>query len=184
MLWHCIGVYIINITLHGRLKIRNSLLVLKNQRTSEIFFNTRREISYLLAAVYYPLYINYIQPSNRKTKLFVNFSVSVAFRQMRTGVSAEVWSKDGKIGFLFAFNTRRGFEILTGAEQQGALKPMSCKLFIPIQESVQSFRERLSEKMCTRQSRKVIWDMMSYVKVTLSLTTIQYNKLYLTSNLR
>ena len=102
MLWHFIGVYIINITLHGRLEIRNSLLVLKNQRTSEIFLNTRREISYLLAAVYYPLYINYIQPSNRKTKLFVHFSVSVAFRQMRTGVSAEVWSKDGKIGFLFA----------------------------------------------------------------------------------
>ena len=56
MVWHFIGVNIINRTLHGRLEIRNSLLVLKNQRTSEIFFNTRRKISYLLAAMYYPLY--------------------------------------------------------------------------------------------------------------------------------
>ena len=47
----------INRTLHGRLKIRHfSSRVEKNisrvrQRTSEIFFNTRREISYLRAAM-------------------------------------------------------------------------------------------------------------------------------------
>ena len=33
---------------------------------------------------------------------------------------------------------------------------------------IQLFRERLSEKMCTRQSRKVIWDMID----TLFLTTV------------
>ena len=33
---------------------------------------------------------------------------------------------------------------------------------------LQLFRERLSEKMCTRQSRKVIWDMIN----TLFLTTV------------
>ena len=33
---------------------------------------------------------------------------------------------------------------------------------------IQLFRERLSEKMCTRQSRKVIWDMIS----TRFLTTV------------
>ena len=34
--------------------------------------------------------------------------------------------------------------------------------------NIQLFRERLSEKMYTRQSRKVIWDMID----TLSLTTV------------
>ena len=33
---------------------------------------------------------------------------------------------------------------------------------------IQLFRERLSEKMCSRQSRKVIWDMIN----TLFLTTV------------
>ena len=33
---------------------------------------------------------------------------------------------------------------------------------------IQLFRERLSEKMCTRQPRKVIWDMIN----TLFLTTV------------
>ena len=33
---------------------------------------------------------------------------------------------------------------------------------------IQLFRERLSEKMCTRQSRKAIWDMIN----TLFLTTV------------
>ena len=35
-------------------------------------------------------------------------------------------------------------------------------------ETIQLFRERLSEKMCTRQSQKVIWDMIN----TLFLTTV------------
>ena len=52
---------VINKTLHGRLEIRNfSSRVEKifqewGQRTREIFFNTRREISYLRAAMYFPL---------------------------------------------------------------------------------------------------------------------------------
>ena len=33
--------------------------------------------------------------------------------------------------------------------------------------SIQLFRERLSEKMCTRQSRKVIWDMINTLFPTL-----------------
>ena len=87
MVWHFIGANIINRTLHGRLEIRNSLLVLKNQRTSEIFFNTRRKISYLLAAMYYPLYTlfykNVVFPAQAeysyfsadfRLKIFLNYS--------------------------------------------------------------------------------------------------------------
>ena len=40
---------------------------------------------------------------------------------------------------------------------------------------VQLFRERLSEKMCKRQSRKVIWDMIN----TLFLTLLQLSNLLL-----
>ena len=32
---------------------------------------------------------------------------------------------------------------------------------------VQLFRERLSEKMCTQQSRKAIWDMINKLFLTL-----------------
>ena len=39
MVWHFIGIYIINRTLHGRLEIRNS------SSSSEIFFSTREEKS-------------------------------------------------------------------------------------------------------------------------------------------
>ena len=63
MVWHFIGVYIINRIVHGRLEIRNfssrvekifhSLAALTRER----FFNTRREISYLHATMQYPLCI-------------------------------------------------------------------------------------------------------------------------------
>ena len=39
MVWHFIGIYIMNRTLHGRLEIRNS------SSSSEIFFSTRDEKS-------------------------------------------------------------------------------------------------------------------------------------------
>ena len=45
MVWYLIGVYIINRTLHGRLEIRNFSSRVEN------IFNTRREISYLRAAM-------------------------------------------------------------------------------------------------------------------------------------
>ena len=57
MIWYFIGVYIINITLHGGLEIwKFSSRVEKifhewAQQTSEIFSNTRREILYLQAAM-------------------------------------------------------------------------------------------------------------------------------------
>ena len=57
MVWYFIGVYIINRTLQGRLEIRDfSSRVEKIVQsfaalTREIFFNTRREISYLRAAM-------------------------------------------------------------------------------------------------------------------------------------
>ena len=63
MVWYFIGVYIINRTLHGRLEIRNfsspveKIFHLFAAHTREIFFNTRREISYFHAAMEYPLYI-------------------------------------------------------------------------------------------------------------------------------
>ena len=63
MVWHFIGVYMINRIVHGRLEIRNfssrvekifhSLAALTRER----FFNTRREISYLHATMQYPLCI-------------------------------------------------------------------------------------------------------------------------------
>ena len=37
---------------------------------------------------------------------------------------------------------------------------------------IQLFRERLSEKMCTRQSRKVIWDMRNTLFLTLKLSNL------------
>ena len=37
-----------------------------------------------------------------------------------------------------------------------------------VKNSIQLFREKLSQKICTRQSRKVIWDMIN----TLFLTTV------------
>ena len=69
MVWHFIGVYIINRILHGRLEIRNFLLVLKKIFHSfaalkrEIFFNTRREIFY---------------PARPCNTLYVQVSISVA----------------------------------------------------------------------------------------------------------
>jgi len=52
-----VGVYIINRTLHGRLEIRNfssrveKIFHLLAALTRETFYNTRREISYLHAAM-------------------------------------------------------------------------------------------------------------------------------------
>ena len=37
---------------------------------------------------------------------------------------------------------------------------------------IQLFRERLSEKMCTRQSRKVIWDMINTQFLTLQVSNL------------
>ena len=39
-------------------------------------------------------------------------------------------------------------------------------------DHIQLFRERLSEKMCTRQARKVIWDMINALFLTLSLLNL------------
>ena len=57
MVWHFIGVYIINRTLHGRLEIRNfsshveKVFHLFAALTQEIFFNTPKEILYLRMAM-------------------------------------------------------------------------------------------------------------------------------------
>ena len=70
MVWYFIGVYIIDRTLHGRLEIRNFSSRVEKifhsfaALTREIFFNTRREISYLLLT---PLRIN----TNRKIKVIL-----------------------------------------------------------------------------------------------------------------
>ena len=61
MVWYFIGVYIINRTLHGHLDIRNfssrieKIFHTFSALTREIFFITRREISYLGTAMWYPL---------------------------------------------------------------------------------------------------------------------------------
>ena len=70
MVWYFIGVYIIDRTLHGRMEIRNFSSRVEKifhsfaALTREIFFNTRREISYLLLT---PLRIN----TNRKIKVIL-----------------------------------------------------------------------------------------------------------------
>ena len=46
--------------------------------------------------------------------------------------------------------------------------PATSEALLNVAENIQLFRERLSEKMCTRQPRKVIWDMIN----TLFRTTI------------
>ena len=57
MVWHFIGVYIINRTLHGRLEIRNfsshveKVFHLFTALTQEIFFNTPKETLYLRMAM-------------------------------------------------------------------------------------------------------------------------------------
>ena len=38
--------------------------------------------------------------------------------------------------------------------------------------NIQLFRERLLEKMCTRQSREVIWDMINTLFLTLELSNL------------
>ena len=47
MVWYFIGVYIINRILHGRFEIRHFAY-----RVERYFFNTRREVAYLRAAMY------------------------------------------------------------------------------------------------------------------------------------
>ena len=39
--------------------------------------------------------------------------------------------------------------------------PATSEALFNVAENIQLFRERLSEKMCTRQPRKVIWDMIN-----------------------
>ena len=59
MAWECVDVYIIKRTLHGHLEIRNFpsgvekyfTRSLRSLVVRDIFFNTRRESSYLLAAM-------------------------------------------------------------------------------------------------------------------------------------
>ena len=59
--WYFIGVYIRNRTLRGHLEIWNFSSCVEKifhewaQQTSEIFFNTQREILYLHVVMYYPL---------------------------------------------------------------------------------------------------------------------------------
>ena len=57
----------------------------------------------------------------------------------------------------FIFSLRK-LQILKGASPLALAKSMYY---------IQLFRERLSEKMCTRQSRKVIWDMINTLFLTL-----------------
>ena len=64
MVWHFIGVYIINRTLHGRLEIGSF-----SSRVEKIFFNTRREISlsprgHVISSIY-----SVLSPTRTKDKV-------------------------------------------------------------------------------------------------------------------
>ena len=49
---------------------------------------------------------------------------------------------------------------------------LSVSEWCPCLTIIQLFRERLSEKMCTRQSRKVIWDVINTLFLTLWLSNL------------
>ena len=52
------------------------------------------------------------------------------------------------------------------SETSTLLIPAVCRTRVKYEPSIQLFRKRMSEKICTRQSRKVIWDII----ITLFLT--------------
>ena len=47
---------------------------------------------------------------------------------------------------------------------------------------IQLFRERLLEKNCTRQSRKVLWDMINTLFLALSMSTLLFLLSFSTCN--
>ena len=53
-------------------------------------------------------------------------------------------------------------------KRSSSSRQVSVSVFFFSDHCIQLFRERLSKKMCTRQTRKVIWDMID----TLFLTTV------------
>ena len=58
------------------------------------------------------------------------------------------------------------------AKLKSVLKGSQCIEYYPVRRGgkychIQLFRERLSEKLCTGQSRKVIWDMFNTLFLTL-----------------
>ena len=55
---------------------------------------------------------------------------------------------------------------LVGAGSIAWLRPERLRT-VALSENIQLFRERLSEKMCTRQSRRVMWDMINTLFLTL-----------------
>ena len=64
---------------------------------------------------------------------------------------------------MLLFLTTKMAAVTSRANQQSLLG-----LYTELMRYIQLFRERLSEKMCTGQSGKVIWDMIN----TLFLTTV------------
>ena len=63
--------------------------------------------------------------------------------------------------------SKRGFSARVTEEMRHKLAPFRLQLF----------RERLSQKLCTRQSRKVIWDMIN----TLVLDTVAVEPTFVVS---
>ena len=51
--------------------------------------------------------------------------------------------------------------IYRAAKQRGKYPPLATDTEVNNSFGIQLFRERLSQKLCTRQSRKVIWDMIN-----------------------
>ena len=47
---------------------------------------------------------------------------------------------------------------------------------------IQLFRERLLEKICTRQSRKVLWDMINTLFLALSMSSLLFLLSFSTHN--
>ena len=70
----------------------------------------------------------------------------------------------GQYNRIFFFPEERNAFVL---DHQHGRRDVTCKPTIPsgpyteLMRYIQLFRERLSEKMCTRQSQKVIWDIIN-----------------------
>ena len=74
--------------------------------------------------------------------------------------------------YIWFFLQTDAFAYLSGINTNNAGDVAICKVL-----SIQLFQERLSQKLCTRQSRKVIWDMIN----TLVLDTVAVEPTFVVS---
>ena len=80
-------------------------------------------------------------------------------------LSSALAQKQYRIGLLFRY--KKGDFGTISVTERSCAAPIS-----QVESHVQLFRERLSENMCTPQSRKVMWDMLNTLFLTLQLSNL------------